>query len=337
MMLQQYKVLGAALALRRFTVAQVVSLTGVKAASVHTALRRHGDLVERLGPEHTGRRGGQAVRFRLRPDAVERVRAMLRAVEDAGRHVTLDAEEVPAELVDAERVLLERLPDTTDAEERQHLLGTAHELLQAGRPEAHRSPTGIAHLSAVQLLMALEDAERKGPEERGSASLLWRLVSRRAESLAVPGDSELAHEIRARVAASPLAATARRTVSGRRRRQAPEDALAGAVRSAAGVGVTMSGLSREMTLAQLSEIATKLSVDLMVGVAAKPLAEHAPANLHAMEHRGEVTMALAPSHPRRENAKTTAYGTVEPLNLPKRSGNTTWLEIGPVSNVLAKD
>ncbi|MGI8802318.1 MAG: hypothetical protein ACR2KV_09130, partial [Solirubrobacteraceae bacterium] len=80
-MLQQYKTLGAMLALREFTADELAAQAGVKRASVQTVLTRHRDWLEPIGRQATGRRGGQLVRYRLRPHAVEEVRRILRGVE----------------------------------------------------------------------------------------------------------------------------------------------------------------------------------------------------------------------------------------------------------------
>src|ERR1700761_8856954 len=83
-MRERDKTLGAMLALGDFSVAEVADLAGVGESTVRTVLRRQGDKVERVGPQRTGRRGGQRVRWRVRPAGRESIRADLRELEKLG-------------------------------------------------------------------------------------------------------------------------------------------------------------------------------------------------------------------------------------------------------------
>ena len=83
-MFERYRTLGAMLALGDFSVAEVAVYAQVGESTVRTVLRREGDYVERAGSQPTGRRGGQPVRWRLRPGAHESIRAILVELEIAG-------------------------------------------------------------------------------------------------------------------------------------------------------------------------------------------------------------------------------------------------------------
>ncbi len=80
---EQYRTLGAMLALGEFTAEEVADLAAVKRASVHTVLNRHRAWIARIGQQPTGRRGGQFVRYRLRPEAVAVVEELVRGVAPA--------------------------------------------------------------------------------------------------------------------------------------------------------------------------------------------------------------------------------------------------------------
>lgn len=75
MMSERYKVLGAVLALKEFTVADLATFSGVKPNTVRTVLAREPDLLVEVGKHETGAKGGQYTRHRLKEDAVERLRS----------------------------------------------------------------------------------------------------------------------------------------------------------------------------------------------------------------------------------------------------------------------
>ena len=133
------------LALREFTADQVAELAGVKRASVHTVRRRDDGWVDRVGQVRTGRRGGQLVRYRLRPVPPSRNPTILRESRRPGRHLQASAQPIeisPIELVDAQSILLDRLPPEPDPGLRAILLESARDLVEAGGDEARQSSVG---------------------------------------------------------------------------------------------------------------------------------------------------------------------------------------------------
>src|SRR4051812_10376009 len=85
-MMHRYRILGAVLALRSFTVAELARHAGVKESTVYTNLRREGHFVERVdAPEPTvKRRGGQRVQYQLRSGAEQELVTMLTELEKVG-------------------------------------------------------------------------------------------------------------------------------------------------------------------------------------------------------------------------------------------------------------
>ena len=92
---ERYRTLGAMLALGDFSVAEIAALAQVGKSTVRTVLRREDDYVERVGTQRTGRRGGQPVRWRLRPGARESIRAILQELEVLGAGSWLDDPSAP--------------------------------------------------------------------------------------------------------------------------------------------------------------------------------------------------------------------------------------------------
>jgi phosphoglucosamine mutase len=128
---ERYKTLGAILALGGgdFSVAEIAALAQVGESTVRTVLRREDVYVERVGPQPTGRRGGQPVRWRLRPEARESIRAILRELENLGAGSWLDDPSAPAgpeaAVMAAEDVLLRLAPNASDSDERAELIKLA--------------------------------------------------------------------------------------------------------------------------------------------------------------------------------------------------------------------
>ncbi|MGB9181585.1 MAG: helix-turn-helix domain-containing protein, partial [Pyrinomonadaceae bacterium] len=73
-MMERYRVLGAMLALKEFTVNDLSRYSEVKPNTVHTTINREQKYLEKTGKEETGRRGGQCQRWRVKPDEVENLR-----------------------------------------------------------------------------------------------------------------------------------------------------------------------------------------------------------------------------------------------------------------------
>jgi phosphoglucosamine mutase len=168
-MRERYKTLGAMLALGEFSVAEIAMLAGVGESTVRTVLRREDDYVERVGPQRTGRRGGQPVRWRLRPAARESIRAVLRELENLGAGSWLDDASAPegpmAAVLAAEDVLLRRAPAAGGAEERAELikLARAHVETAEGTITPEQESGSIADRRRdVRLLLDKEDGAVRG-------------------------------------------------------------------------------------------------------------------------------------------------------------------------------
>jgi len=178
---ERYRTLGAMLALGDFSVAEIAALAGVGESTVRTVLRREDGYVEKAGTLRTGRRGGQAVRWRLRPGARESIRAVLRELEDLGAGSWLDDADAPdgpsAAILAAEHVLLRRAPSASDPAERAELIKLAR--AQVDTAEGTVTPPLEAgfiadHLRVVRLLLDLEEMEQSvTPPE--SAEVLERV------------------------------------------------------------------------------------------------------------------------------------------------------------------
>jgi hypothetical protein len=76
--MQQYKVLGAMLALGEFTVPQLVEASGAPETSVRSVLRSHKPWIEKLTKAEPGLRGGQKYVYRLVPEAGTQIREKLK-------------------------------------------------------------------------------------------------------------------------------------------------------------------------------------------------------------------------------------------------------------------
>ena len=127
-------------------------------------LRREDDYVERVGSQPTGRRGGQPVRWRLRPGARESIRAILVELEILGAGSWQDDPSAPdsprAAVLAAEDVLLRLAPAASDPDERAELikLARAHVETAEGTITTQPEPDSIAdHLRIVRLLLDLEE------------------------------------------------------------------------------------------------------------------------------------------------------------------------------------
>jgi phosphoglucosamine mutase len=165
---ERYRTLGAMLALGDFSVAEIATLAQVGESTVRTVLRREDDYVERVGPQPTGRRGGQPVRWRLRTDARESIRAILQRLENLGAGSWLDDPSAPAgpeaAVLAAEDTLLRLVPAASDPDERAELIKLAR--AQVETAEAAVAPEGAGassdSLRVVRSLLELaEDAVRR--------------------------------------------------------------------------------------------------------------------------------------------------------------------------------
>ena len=191
-MLEHYRTLGAILALGEFNVAELAALSGVGEPTIRTTLRREAHYVEQLGTEPTGRRGGQPVRWRLRPEARERLRDRLREFEQLGAGPWLDEPPVPedmlpAGLIAAEDVLLRLVPAADNPKRRAELVQLARAQLDAadatapadpGAPINETRPSVSSHRRIVGLLLDLEEIQEQARhhERSGLTARARRIV-----------------------------------------------------------------------------------------------------------------------------------------------------------------
>ena len=173
-MIERYKTLGGVLALDEFSVAELAELSGVRESTVRTILRREGAFVEQVGTQSTGRRGGQPLRWRLRPAAREQLRAQLRELEQLGvgpwltdQHESDDAPR--AGIIAAEDVLLRLASTEVEPAKRTELVKLAEAHLDAADVSMSASrdvQVGTARRPIdrdrriVELLLTLEQAEQ---------------------------------------------------------------------------------------------------------------------------------------------------------------------------------
>jgi len=124
------------LALGEFSVSDLAALSEVRKATVRTVLRRERQYVEEVGIMPTGRRGGQPVRWRLRPETREHLRAQLEELERLGVGPWIGQHQdashaLPAGLIAAEHVLLRLTPAISDPVERAGLIKLARTQIDA--------------------------------------------------------------------------------------------------------------------------------------------------------------------------------------------------------------
>lgn len=181
---ERYRTLGAMLAVGDFSVAEIAALARVEKSTVRTVLRREDDYVERAGKQRTGRRGGQPVRWRLRPGARESIRAILKDLEDLGAGSWLADSSAPdspkAAVLAAEDVLLRRAPAAHDPAERTELIKLARAQVETAEGTvAPEQETGFIsdHLRVVRLLLDLEEMEQSAtqPESADVLERVWQV------------------------------------------------------------------------------------------------------------------------------------------------------------------
>jgi thioredoxin-dependent peroxiredoxin len=166
-MFEQTKVLNGILALDEFTAAELASYTDVKLSTVYTVLKRREGMLE-AASESTGRRGGQPLRYRLKPRNILNLR---REIDEAAAAVSFErgpseGEETSSslDLEAAEEFLTYRMAEAKSAAERRSLLKTADVYLSAAKAEFHKrsavavSPLTRERASRLKTLSALYEA-----------------------------------------------------------------------------------------------------------------------------------------------------------------------------------
>lgn len=169
-MTEKYKVRGAMLALREFTVEDLARHSGVNPRTIHTELIRAGDLVEKLPPADGPKaRGGQPLRYRVRaprlPDLRRELESTFSALSQAIEPVLPEA---PLSLQVAEDTLAHVAG--ASAADRPHMLQMAGLQLRAAERQIAAFATASAHREIVdQLRQRIAAARRRlGAEEPAS-------------------------------------------------------------------------------------------------------------------------------------------------------------------------
>lgn len=217
-MLERYKVLGAMLALKRFTVEDLVRFSEVNATTVRTVLKRDEKYLKDLGRRASGQPGGQFTQYELEPRYVRQLRAELeelfREVWAASRmQRRAHANVIPLSLLAVEDALIHRYPTATNRQDRQHILNLAGEGLNSGELQGESSALTSEFLGAhlrlarwLRQLAAAEFAVQEGKEPETHKLLqVWREVESSARNFDDLGDPDLASSVRERLNASPAA------------------------------------------------------------------------------------------------------------------------------------
>lgn len=154
-MTEKYKVRGAMLALREFTVEDLARHSGVNPRTIHTELIRAGDLVEKLPPVAGPKaRGGQPLRYRVRGPRLDALRRELEATFAALSQAFVTSGPAPTEVPLALQVAedtLSRLAEVPAAQ-RTHLREMAELQLRAVERQIAALAASPAHRAFVEQL-----------------------------------------------------------------------------------------------------------------------------------------------------------------------------------------
>lgn len=178
--MERYKVLAAMLRLNEFTAADLASFSGVKRNTVHTVLRREAALVEEVGRDETGQRGGQFLRYRVKSERAEQLRSEIEKLLNVSRPHSESAPKIPSGFLVAQRALLNALPQASSLEEKEYLLKVAKYNLQGARLELKTSVAFASYEAAddsikrhatftetlTKLSEAMLSAEQRGAEDQ---------------------------------------------------------------------------------------------------------------------------------------------------------------------------
>lgn len=147
-----YKVLAAMLALKEFTVNDLASFSKVKANTVNTILARKSHLLQELGKQQTGKRGGQFIKYRLNPETINVLREEIKEiVKVIGGTITSETEftpNVPLGILAAEDGLASLGQAKTD-EERRQILEIAKIDIQGARADIESMLIGGANYHSI--------------------------------------------------------------------------------------------------------------------------------------------------------------------------------------------
>lgn len=145
-MLEQYKILGAMLALGEFTTQELAEHTGVIPNTVHTVVKREMRLLEHIGFQKTKKRGGQHKQYRVKPERIEELSLRLRELyqqippaltipEKENPEKENTSIEIPLGLLVAEDSLEHEYESAQSLQEKKRLIETAELDLKRGKIE----------------------------------------------------------------------------------------------------------------------------------------------------------------------------------------------------------
>lgn len=198
--MQQYRIFDAMLGLSEFTVAELAHASGANARTVRTTLRRHEHLVEPVSRESRGGPGGAWIRYRLKEGATDWIGTRLGALESRVSP--------PLDLLVAEELLLDRIPDERDEHARARMRSRVRRLLSAAAATQLRGSAArlaARHTAIVELLLELSEAHEE-PATSGHGRRTPIAVSRELRGhLEELGDGALDAKVRALLARAPWA------------------------------------------------------------------------------------------------------------------------------------
>lgn len=140
-MIERYKVLGAMLTLRQFSVADLAKFSRVKRSTVYTVLNREHRFIEEIDRLETGRRGGRIAVYRIKDDQIEELRADIKRLFGelgVASAQTSDAKptlKVPLGWLAAADGLKRLYPKAESAQEKRQIVDRAKRGLRSGRAD----------------------------------------------------------------------------------------------------------------------------------------------------------------------------------------------------------
>jgi hypothetical protein len=128
----RYKTLAAAVALERFTVADLVRYSGIKRTTVQSVVQRAGRYIDSVDELRTGKRGGRPKVYRVRPERADELLATLQEIEESfadSEPRTSSGDDGLAAVAIARNALV-RVRDSTEDAERERLVELARASLE---------------------------------------------------------------------------------------------------------------------------------------------------------------------------------------------------------------
>jgi hypothetical protein len=188
------RILRAIVALPTFTVAELVAVCDVPAATARTVLHRNPSWFEAFGEADTGKRGGRWKEYRATPEAH-------RAALQLDRQPAADGAAIPDGLRGAEELLLPATVGMLARSTSESLLRRAMRFRNDASSEMPPTPAVRAHSLAVDILIALTAAEVDGDR------VAWQRVREQLDGsreLLRDAGQELLDPLDRRIEGSPL-------------------------------------------------------------------------------------------------------------------------------------